>query len=75
MYGKIKVYNRERGFGFISRPGDEDVFLHIREAAITNSDELRAGVPVAFEMGVKRGRPCAIGVALDDGTSNFRNSG
>ena len=62
--GKIKMFNDERGFGFI-RPenGDADVFFHI--TALREGDEITVGKAVTFEMGVDRsGKNKAVVVDL-----------
>ena len=41
--GKIKTYNEERGFGFISRDGEsKDLFFHIKDFP-NKSDEPQIG--------------------------------
>jgi CspA family cold shock protein len=63
--GKIKLFNEDKGYGFI-RPddGDNDVFFHI--SALREGDEIVMGAVVKFEMGVdqKSGKPKAVSVDL-----------
>jgi CspA family cold shock protein len=49
--GKIKMYNDDKGFGFI-RPdnGDPDVFFHV--SSLREGDEVAIGKEVTFETGV-----------------------
>lgn len=48
--GTIKMWNAERGFGFISRAdGEPDIFAHIREVD-SDADELPRGARVEFEV-------------------------
>jgi cold shock protein len=51
--GKVKWYSAEKGFGFLSREGGEDVFVH-RDALPTGVTELKSGQRVEF--GVAQGR-------------------
>ena len=53
--GYIKMWNDERGFGFIGRPGEQDVFLHI--SMVTGMWRPQKGDKVAFDIEVdERGR-------------------
>lgn len=45
--GYVKTYNVSRGFGFISRNGDSDIFFHISDVA--TPDAVKVGVGVSFE--------------------------
>ena len=45
--GRIKAYNSDRGFGFISRGQDRDLFFHISD--VINPDEIKIGASVTFE--------------------------
>lgn len=50
MTGTIKTLT-ERGFGFISREGEEkDLFFHSKELVGTTFDELKVGDAVTFEV-------------------------
>jgi cold shock protein len=63
--GKIKMYNDDKGFGFI-RPDDggNDIFFHV--SALREGDEIEVGKVVTFEVGVdpKSGKPKAVSVDL-----------
>jgi CspA family cold shock protein len=63
--GKIKLFNEDKGYGFI-RPDDggNDVFFHI--SALREGDKIVMGAVVSFEMGVdqKSGKPKAVSVDL-----------
>ena len=63
--GKIKHWNRQKAYGFITpESGEDDVFIHIR-AFQNNSHKPAIGQQVTFEMSTdKRGRPCAANVTL-----------
>ena len=51
--GKVKWFSAEKGFGFLSREGGDDVFVH-RDALPTGTTELKPGQRVEF--GVAQGR-------------------
>jgi cold shock protein len=62
---KVKMFNDEKGFGFI-RPNDgsNDVFFHV--SALREGDDVTVGKAVTFETGVdpKSGKTKAISVDL-----------
>lgn len=50
--GKLKMWNADRGFGFIADdPGGPDTFLHINDlkAAGIDSDQIRVGDRFTFD--------------------------
>ena len=48
--GKIKMFNDEKGFGFIKPDdGGVDVFFHV--SALREGDEISIGKAVTFEIG------------------------
>ena len=53
MQGKVKFFDNDRGFGFISREGGEDVFVHVSnlQAGVTT---LAEGQTVEFDVGPGR---------------------
>ncbi len=62
--GKVKFYNDQKGFGFITHDGG-DIFFHIKqcqEGYMPQEDD-----DVSFEVEAGRdGRPCAINVTPGD---------
>jgi CspA family cold shock protein len=63
--GKIKMFNEDKGFGFIKpEDGGVDVFFHV--SALREGDEITLGKVVNFEMGVdpKSGKTKAVSVDL-----------
>jgi cold shock protein len=63
--GKIKLFNEDKGYGFI-RPddGSNDVFFHV--SALREGDDVTVGKVVNFEMGTdpKSGKSKAVSVDL-----------
>ena len=52
--GTVKFFNDEKGFGFIYRDGDSDVFVHFSNIEGTGRKSLQAGQQVEFELGEGR---------------------
>jgi cold shock protein len=48
--GKCKWWNRERGFGFIQREGEPDVWCHATRVMGVDQPFLTEGEPVTFEI-------------------------
>src|SRR5690242_433416 len=49
MQGTVKWFNDAKGFGFISGPNGEDVFVHFRDIVADGFRRLREGERVEFE--------------------------
>jgi CspA family cold shock protein len=63
--GKIKMFNEDKGFGFIKPDdGGDDVFFHV--SALREGDEIAKDKTVSFEVGVdkKSGKTKAVSVDL-----------
>ena len=52
--GTVKFFNAQKGFGFISREGAEDVFVHYSNIEGAGYRSLEEGQTVEFEIGEGR---------------------
>jgi CspA family cold shock protein len=50
MQGTVKFFNNEKGFGFISRDGGDDVFVHFSNIAGDGYKSLEEGQLVEFDV-------------------------
>lgn len=50
MQGRVKWFNEAKGFGFIERDGDQDVFVHYSAIDGTGFRKLVEGEEVEFEL-------------------------
>mgnify|MGYP000768201358 CR=1 FL=1 len=48
--GTVKWFNAEKGFGFISVPGEDDVFVHFSAIVADGYRTLTEGQKVTFEV-------------------------
>ncbi len=60
--GLVKWFDTKKGYGFIERPGGEDVFVHYTGIAGDGFKSLRAGEEVEFEVTQGPKGPQATGV-------------
>lgn len=58
--GKVKFFDPAKGYGFISRPGGADLFVHRSETRDVN--ELEVGLEVTYEIGSNQRGLLARGV-------------
>ena len=63
--GKVKWYDADKGFGFASNPGDEDVFVG-KNVLPEGVDELVAGQRIEFDFAAGRRGPQALRVKVLD---------
>ena len=52
--GTVKFFNAQKGYGFISRDGGEDVFVHYSNIEGKGYRSLEEGQQVEFEIGPGR---------------------
>ncbi|MAT07454.1 MAG: cold-shock protein [Ilumatobacter fluminis] len=62
--GTVKFFNDQKGFGFISREGDQDIFVHFSNIEGSGRKTLLEGQQVEFEVGEGRKGPEAVGVKV-----------
>lgn len=60
--GTVKFFNNEKGYGFISREGEDDVFVHFSNISGEGYKSLEEGQAVEFEVGPGRKGPEALNV-------------
>ncbi|MFZ4718570.1 MAG: cold-shock protein [Ilumatobacteraceae bacterium] len=52
--GTVKFFNAQKGYGFISREGGSDVFVHFSNIDGSGYKSLEEGQTVEFEIGAGR---------------------
>lgn len=62
--GTIKKYLGEKGYGFISRAGQNDLFFHVSQCVCEDESDITVGRPVEFEIDEKDGRLRALNMVL-----------
>ena len=62
--GTVKFFNAEKGFGFISCEGDQDVFVHFSAIEGSGFKNLEEGQMVEFDIGEGRKGPEAQNVKV-----------
>jgi CspA family cold shock protein len=62
--GTVKFFNAEKGYGFLSQPDGEDVFVHVSNIAGNGYRTLEEGQQVEYEVGPGRKGPEAKNVQV-----------
>jgi CspA family cold shock protein len=62
--GTVKFFNNEKGYGFISRDGADDVFVHFSNISGSGYRTLEEGQTVEFEVGPGRKGDEALNVRV-----------
>ena len=65
--GTVKWFDPDRGYGFITRPGDKDVYVNLVAVKKAGLDTLGAGQPVSFAVQKTPRGFQAIDLALAEG--------
>jgi len=60
--GTVKWFNAEKGFGFISVPGEDDVFVHFSAIQVDGYKTLDEGQAVEYEVNDGEKGPQAVNV-------------
>lgn len=50
MQGKVKKFNKEKGYGFIKLEDDRDVFFHYSQLVMEGFKTIEEGEVVEFEL-------------------------
>ncbi len=58
--GKVKFFNEDKGFGFITSPDGDDVFVHVSN--ILGGNTLKEGQSVTYDTAPGRKGPEAVNV-------------
>lgn len=72
--GKVKWYDGEKGFGFLSQEGGEDVYVRA-EALPEGVESLKAGQKVEFGMVTGRRGPQALSVTVLEPAPTVKRGG
>ena len=62
--GTVKWFSDEKGYGFISREGDDDVFIHYAHIAMDGFKSLAEGERVRFDLSKDDFGPTAENVSV-----------
>lgn len=62
MQGKVKWFNAEKGFGFISQDDGSDIFVHYSQIQQSGYKSLEEGQLVEFELIINERGPQAKNV-------------
>jgi CspA family cold shock protein len=57
--GKVKFFNSNKGFGFITQNEGRDIFFHVSEL---KGSTINDGDKVEFEIGESQKGPCAVNI-------------
>lgn len=62
--GTVKFFNTEKGYGFITQPDGDDIFVHFSNIEGSGFRNLEQGQNVEFEIGEGRKGPEALSVKV-----------
>ena len=66
LMGTVKWFNNQKGYGFICRDDETDVFVHYSAIAMEGFRTLREGDTVSYQLCDGDKGPHAVNVALAD---------
>ena len=64
LFGTVKWFNCQKGYGFIAQDSGKDVFFHITQLEKIGLKKLDNGQKVGFELYTDRGRTAAGNLQL-----------
>ncbi|WP_019122241.1 cold shock domain-containing protein [Brevibacillus massiliensis] len=67
MYGKVKWFNKEKGYGFIEKADGGDVFVHFTGIVVSGFLNLEEGEMVTFDIVDGQRGPQAANVVKQGG--------
>ncbi len=67
LLGKVKWFNDQKGYGFIARDEDSDVFVHHTAIQMEGFRTLREGEDVLYELQQGSKGPLAMNVSRPNG--------
>lgn len=50
MIGKVKMFNKEKGYGFITLEDGKDVFFHYSQLVMEGFKDIEDGAEVEFDL-------------------------
>ncbi|KRO18369.1 cold-shock protein [Lacticaseibacillus saniviri] len=66
MDGRVKVFDQEKGFGFIEVPNEPDIFVHFSAILGSGFKQLNVGQEVSFDVVEGPRGPQAANVVVKD---------
>ena len=65
--GRLKWFNDEKGYGFITPDsGERDVFVHVSAFQQSNIKNREDGMKLSYDVGESRGKSCAVNLESND---------
>jgi CspA family cold shock protein len=64
MQGKVRWFNKEKGYGFIEAENEKDSFVHISAVQSAGLRSLSEGQSLSFELEEKNGKISAVNLQV-----------